>query len=205
MIAVIDYGMGNLGSILSMLRKIGSEAFISSDPKEIASADRIILPGVGSFDTGMHQLKEKGLIDILNKKALVEKVPFLGICLGAQLMTQSSDEGVLAGLGWFSARTLKFNFSGLQGKFPLPNIGWNIVKNRGDTNLLQNMDEDARFYFVHTFYLHSEEPSQVSMTAEYGFEYTVGLERSNILGVQFHPEKSHKFGMQLLTNFLKYY
>src|SRR5213596_1663848 len=113
MIVIVDYGLGNLGSIKNMLRKIGAEAIITSDPITIKSADRIILPGVGAFDTGMHQLNERGLIAILNEKALEQKVPFLGICLGVQLMTRSSEEGVLPGLGWFDAKTEKFDFSKL--------------------------------------------------------------------------------------------
>lgn len=203
MITIVDYGIGNLGSIENMLQKIGQQSTITSDPQILADAEKIILPGVGAFDTGMNHLRDSGLIEILNKKALIDRVPVLGICLGAQMMTQSSEEGVSKGLGWFNAHTLKFDFSEIPGKWPLPNIGWRDVIDAGKSNLLSGFEEIPRFYFVHTYYMKPDENSSsiVSMKTQYGYEYVCGLSKDNLHCVQFHPEKSHKFGMHLLRNF----
>lgn len=205
MTVIIDYGMGNLGSIFNMLKKNGHASVITSDVSIIKEATRLILPGVGAFDSGMTKLEGLGLIDILNQKVIVEKTPILGICLGVQLMTQSSEEGIKRGLSWFDARTKKFDLAQLPDKYPLPNMGWRqteIVKN---DLLFDNLDVNAWFYFVHTYYLESNNVSEVAMKSSYGIDFTVSLIKENILGVQFHPEKSHKFGMQLLNNFIKYY
>jgi len=201
MIVIVDYGIGNLGSIKNMLRKIGAPSKISSDPAEIQAATKLILPGVGAFDTGMRQLRESGLIDLLNRRALEARVPILGICLGAQLMTRSSDEGVEAGLGWFDADTLRMEFNAIPGKWPLPNIGWREVHGREDYPLMQGYESTPRFYFVHSYYMKPDEPDLASVTSEYGFEFACGLSRENLHCVQFHPEKSHSFGMRLLKNF----
>lgn len=203
MIAIVDYGLGNLGSIANMLRKIGAKPSITSDPIVLQDAEKIILPGVGAFDTGMHHLIQSGLLDILNRKALIERVPVLGICLGAQMMTESSEEGTSKGLGWFKARTLKFDFSKIPGKWPLPNIGWRDVVDVGHSRLLAGFDEVPRFYFVHAYYMKPDTDFDeiVSMKSSYGIEYVCGLSNDNLHCVQFHPEKSHKFGMQLLRNF----
>lgn len=205
MIAIVDYGMGNLGSIKNMLRKIGAQAIITSDPQEIIKAEKLILPGVGSFDSGIKNLTQLGLIEVLNQRVLNDKVPILGVCLGIQLMTNESDEGEMGGLGWFDAKTIKFNTKVVEEKLLLPNIGWRDVLLNKPSKLYKDMYEDPRFYFVHTYHLVSNNPSDVSMSANYGYDYVVGLERDNILGVQFHPEKSHKFGMKLYENFIRYY
>lgn len=204
MIVIVDYGLGNLGSIKNMLRKIGYSSVISSDPDEISRAGKLILPGVGAFDTGMQNLADSGLHDILGHKALVEKIPVLGICLGAQLMTRSSEEGILSGLGWFEAQTLKFRFDGIAGKWPLPNIGWREVHGVNGAPLLSGSTNTPRFYFVHSYFLKPVDPAIVSMNTGYGFEYVCGLSKGNLHCVQFHPEKSHKFGMQLLHNFAEF-
>lgn len=205
MIAIVNYGMGNLGSIKNMLRKVGVESIITSDPDTIYKASKIILPGVGAFDTGMTHLKEMELSDVLNQKALVERAPILGVCLGVQLMTKGSEEGILPGLGWFDAQTKKFNFENVIGKYPLPNMGWLDVQLAKPSKLFENMYEEPRFYFVHTYHLVPNNPTDTSMTACYGYEYVVALEADNIMGVQFHPEKSHKFGIRLYENFIKYF
>jgi glutamine amidotransferase len=202
MITIIDYGMGNLGSIKNMLRKIGQDSIVTSNIKDISIATKLILPGVGSFDSGMKNLKDYGLIDILNEKVKVEKVPILGICLGVQLMTKMSEEGQLPGLGWFDAITTKFDFSELEGRYTLPNMGWQEVAKDKDSPLFKDMYDKARFYFVHTYHLKTNQTNLVSLTSKYGYEYVVGLEDENIMGVQFHPEKSHKFGMKLYENFI---
>lgn len=206
MIVIIDYGMGNLGSIKNMLTKIGSESIISSDLNLISSASKLILPGVGSFDTGMRNLENLGIINVLKQRVLINKTPILGVCLGLQLMTNSSEEGDLKGLGWFDASTVRFNTSIVNDKLLLPNIGWRDVEiNKKKTKLGESMYIDPRFYFVHSYHLIANRESEVSMSSNYGYDFTVGLERDNILGVQFHPEKSHKYGMKLFENFVSYY
>jgi glutamine amidotransferase len=204
-IAIIDYGMGNLGSISNMLKKIGATSIITSDHQEINQATRLILPGVGAFDAGMTRLAELDLIALLNQKVLVNKIPILGICLGMQLMTRSSFEGHLPGLGWFDAETVKFNLTEIIGKYPLPNMGWRQVAIRKDIPLFEGLDKDAWFYFVHNFHANTHCNGEIGMTAEYGYEFVASLTHENILGVQFHPEKSHKYGRRLLENFVNYY
>lgn len=202
---IIDYGVGNIGSIKNMIRKVGGNASIGSKVDDIARADMLVLPGVGAFDSGINHLRASGLLDVLNQRVLDDKVPVLGICLGAQLMTQSSEEGVEKGLGWFDAQTLRMNFTGIPGKWPLPNVGWRNVTAENGYTMLDGFDETPRFYFVHSFYLAPNDPEIVSMKAHYGFEFTCGLRKGNIHCVQFHPEKSHAFGMQFFRNFLKAY
>jgi glutamine amidotransferase len=201
MIVIVDYGIGNLGSIKNMLRKIGAPAKISSDPDEIQTATKLILPGVGAFDTGMRQLRESGLVDLLNRQALEARVPVLGICLGAQLMTRASDEGVEAGLGWFDADTLRMEFDTIPGKWPLPNMGWRDVQHRDSYPLMQGYESTPRFYFVHSYYMKPDNPELASVTSNYGFDFACGLSQANLHCVQFHPEKSHSFGMRFLRNF----
>jgi imidazole glycerol-phosphate synthase subunit HisH len=203
MITIVDYGAGNLGSIQNMLKKIGVESTITSDKSKIESAEKLILPGVGSFDYGMQQLNERDLIQVLNQKVLVNKTPILGICLGVQLFTKKSEEGKIDGLGWFDADTVKFNFPA-ESHLKIPNMGWQEVIIKKQSKLTQNLPDDARFYFVHSYHLSAKE-NDVILTANYGYEYACGLEKENIVGVQFHPEKSHKFGMTILKNFAENY
>lgn len=200
---IIDYGVGNTGSIKNMIRKVGGKASVGSTVDDIALAEMLILPGVGAFDTGINHLRASGLIDVLNQRVLVDKVPVLGICLGAQLMTKSSEEGQEQGLGWFDAKTLKMDFCGISGKWPLPNVGWRNVTAENGYSMLNGIQETPRFYFVHSFYMSPTDPNMVSMNAHYGFEFACGLRRDNIHCAQFHPEKSHAFGMQFFRNFLK--
>jgi glutamine amidotransferase len=203
MITIVDYGLGNLGSIKNMVRKVGGTASIGSTAQDIAQAEMLILPGVGAFDSGMKQLRESGLVDILNQRVLEDKVPVLGICLGAQLMTRSSDEGTEEGLGWFNAQTLKMDFTDIPGKWPLPNVGWRNVEAINSYSMLDGIEETPRFYFVHSYYMSTDNSSIISMTSNYGFNFACGLRQDNIHCAQFHPEKSHAFGMQFFRNFLK--
>jgi glutamine amidotransferase len=205
MIAIIDYGLGNLGSIRNMLKKIGATSQITNDINLIDKADKIILPGVGSFDYGMSKLNELNLVDILWKKAMVDKIPILGICLGVQLMTRGSREGILPGLGWFDAETVPFDFSNFSENLIVPHMGWNRIRPNRETPLLINMHENPKFYFVHSFHLKADRPQDVMLYSTYGYEFASALEKENILGVQFHPEKSHKYGMCLLNNFASRY
>jgi imidazole glycerol-phosphate synthase subunit HisH len=204
MITIIDYKTGNLGSIQNILKRIGEETIITSDKDEIAKASKLILPGVGSFDTGMRNLNELGLIEVLNKKVLVERIPVLGICLGMQLLSGRSEEGLLPGLGWINAETTRFNFKNSL-EYKIPHMGWNFVKLHRESNLFNSMFPDARFYFVHSFFFKANDSSDISASTTYEIEFTSAIERGNILGVQFHPEKSHKFGMKLLKNFVDFY
>jgi glutamine amidotransferase len=201
MIAILDYGVGNLGSIQNMLKKIGKPSIVTGDADVVAAADKLILPGVGSFDTGMKQLNESGLREVLTRRALHDRVPVLGICLGAQMMTRGSEEGSLPGLGWFNAETRRFRFDGIEGKWPLPNIGWREVTAASECTLLEGFEGVPRFYFVHSYYMCADLSENVSMYTTYGQTYACGLQLNNLYCVQFHPEKSHKFGMKMLRNF----
>ncbi len=204
-ITIIDYGAGNLTSIVNMLRKIGYASKISKSPEDIRNADKLILPGVGHFDYGMQKLNESGLVEVLNEEVLVKKKPILGICLGVQLLTEGSDEGSAPGLGWVKGRTVQFDRSRLSEEEKIPHMGWTDLHNYKSEGLLSGMHDHPRFYFVHSFHLQLENPSDVLATAMYGYEFAVGIEHENILGVQFHPEKSHRFGMKLFENYLTLY
>jgi glutamine amidotransferase len=201
-IIVVDYGMGNLGSILNMLKKIGvSDTKVSSNPKDIEHADKLILPGVGAFDTGMQRLRETGLIGLLNEKVLKAKTPTLGICLGMQLLTKASEEGELSGLGWIDAETIRFRFD---QKKTGPHMGWNTVKVQREGTLFKDMYAEPRFYFVHSFHVVSHNLEDVLATTEYGYDFVSVIQHGHIMAAQFHPEKSHKFGMKLYKNFVEY-
>lgn len=200
-IAIVDYGMGNLGSVANMLKKISIKATITSDAAMISQADKLILPGVGAFDSGMKNLEERGLLPVLKTKVLDEKTPILGLCLGMQLLALRSEEGMLPGLGWLDAQVLKFNFAATNFNLKVPHMGWNNLTIRQPHSLFTDFDVDPRFYFVHSYYLDCANHQDILATTHYGFEFTSVVGKENILGVQFHPEKSHKFGMKLLQNF----
>lgn len=197
MIVIVDYGMGNLGSIQNMLRKVGAEATVTADPKIIAAADKLILPGVGAFDRAMENLNRLGIVPMLNEQVLNVRKPVLGICLGMQLMTKRSDEGVLSGLGWLDAETLKFDNIAQR----VPHMGWNTVEIVRKDPLFEDMYAEPRFYFVHSYYVKCNDGSNVLTTTKYGEDFCSSFVKSNIRGVQYHPEKSHKFGMRILKNF----
>jgi glutamine amidotransferase len=200
MIVIIDYGMGNTGSIVNMFKKIGIESKISSDINEIENASKLILPGVGSFDNGMRNISDRGLLDILNKKVLYDKTPVLGICLGCQLITRTSEEGSLPGLGWIGADTVRFNFDGVNSHLKIPHMGWNTVSINNNHPLVNNLMGEQRYYFVHSYHLKCYNEEDVLMKTHYGYDFPSAVNRENITGLQFHPEKSHHFGMQLLKN-----
>lgn len=200
MITIVDYKVGNLGSIQNMLKKIGAKSEITSDPVKLKFAEKIILPGVGAFDSGVDSLKKYNLWDVLNEKVLVEKKPILGICLGSQLLCNSSEEGKQKGLGWIDAQVKKFNFN--DRCFKVPHIGWNYTDLRKNSKLFKDMYEDPKFYFVHSYYMSVDDNSGLTKT-NYSFDFDSAIEKDNIMGVQFHPEKSHKYGMKLLENFVR--
>lgn len=184
-----------------MLKKIGIESTsLSSNRNEIENASKLILPGVGSFDNGMRNICDRGLLDILNRKVLYDKTPILGICLGCQLITRSSEEGDLQGLGWIDADTVRFRFNGDNSNLKIPHMGWNTVSFNKDHPLVKTLTGEQRYYFVHSYHLKCNNDEDVLMKTHYGYDFPSAVNRGNITGFQFHPEKSHKFGMQLLKN-----
>jgi glutamine amidotransferase len=200
-ITIIDYGAGNIGSIVNMISRMGGKSIISSSIEDLLNAKKIILPGVGSFDFGMQKLLETGYIETLEKKVLEEKVPILGICLGAQMMCKNSDEGNLQGLGWFDANVKKFEFEN-KNELRIPHMGWNYIQNKKDNLITEGLAEKSKFYFVHSYYISSNNQSEILLETNYGLPFVSALQKENIYAVQFHPEKSHKFGMQLFKNFI---
>lgn len=175
---------------------------ISSNPAQVADAAKILLPGVGHFGKAMENLARSGLADALNEAVLVKRVPILGICLGMQLMAASSSESDSAGLGWFGGSVLRFDIAD-KLHFKVPHIGWNQVRQRKNSRLLKGITDDAEFYFVHSYYYAPVDEEEVLLTSEYSCNFTCGIERDNIFGVQFHPEKSHEAGMKMLRNFVE--
>jgi len=199
MITIIDYGMGNLGSIRNMLKKIGADSEITAEPARIAAATKLVLPGVGAFDAGMENLDKSGLVPLLNERVRRDEVPVLGICLGMQLMTHSSSEGERPGLGWVDAKAVRFVPA--DATLKVPHMGWNIARPVRDDALLEGLPRESRFYFVHSYYVACERREDVLLTTFYGADFDSGFRRGNVWGVQFHPEKSHRFGMHLMRNF----
>jgi glutamine amidotransferase len=203
MIVVIDYGMGNVGSILNMLKRIGAKALLSSKLDDVAEAEKLILPGVGAFDHGMKNLEALGLIPVLDQRVRRQATPILGICLGMQLFTLRSEEGVRDGLGWFEGETVRFKMEGRTEQLRVPHMGWNTAQTVTPSPLFEHSSADSRFYFVHSYHVTCHDPSDVLATTRYGYEFVSAVQKGRMVGVQFHPEKSHKFGMQILKNFVE--
>ena len=201
MIVIVDYGLGNLQSIRNMLRKIGADGVISGDPAVVRDATRLILPGVGAFDEGMRSIEAAGLVAPLRTAALERGVPLLGICLGMQLLGRRSEEGTLPGLGFLDADVVRFAF-GDRPPLKVPHMGWNYIRPARPDPLLAGLEHDARFYFVHTYHMVCHDPADSLAEAEYGIPFCAAVRRGTIAAVQFHPEKSHRFGMRLLQNFV---
>ncbi|NNM95487.1 MAG: imidazole glycerol phosphate synthase subunit HisH [Bacteroidia bacterium] len=199
-VVIVDYGLGNPASIQNMLRRLGYNSLITSAVEAIHAADKIILPGVGAFAKGMQNLKESGLSEILNRKVLQEKTPVLGICLGMQLITLHSEEGNADGLGWIPAQTKKFSFND-NAKLPVPHMGWMDINIEKNHPLFRNSGNNPRYYFAHSYYISHDTPYSIA-TATYGITFACAFARENIMGVQFHPEKSHSFGLNILNNFI---
>lgn len=201
MIAVIDYEMGNVGSVLNMLKKLGVPAKLTGDRGELARAGGLILPGVGSFDQGMQRLHDRGLVAPLHELVLGERKPVLGICLGMQLMAAGSSEGSVPGLGWFDSQVQLFQRDPLQPQLRIPHMGWNFIQPEEPVDpLLADLPADPRYYFVHSYYFPAGIPHAIA-TTRHLVPFTSALARDNIRGCQFHPEKSHSFGLRLLRNF----
>lgn len=199
MITIVNYGMGNLGSLLNMFRRIGVLAKIESDPQVISTAEKLVLPGVGAFDAAMQRINSvPGLRAALDSRALADKVPVLGVCLGMQLLTDGSEEGSLPGLGWIRGKAQRFP---RHLDIKVPHMGWNVAHPMSSAPLISGIGPAPRYYFVHSYYVTAENPSHSLMRTTYGLDFDSAIGSDNILGVQFHPEKSHKFGMQILKNF----
>jgi len=205
-ITIIDYGICNIKSVVNMLRKIGADSQIASNPSDLNLAKKLILPGVGSFDKGIENLKKRGFISALNKKVIDEGIPVLGICLGMQLFANMSEEGNRHGLGWIDGNVKKFNFNTSKEnneKLKIPNMGWNNVYPIKDHFLFKDIPQPMRFYFAHSYHYCCSKDNEVAK-ANYGYAFSCAIVKDNIIGVQFHPEKSHKYGMQTLRNFVEY-
>jgi glutamine amidotransferase len=202
MIAIIDYGVGNLASIQNMFKKIGIKSIITSKTEEISDAGKLLLPGVGAFDTCSSKLRDSGLVDCISQRVLIEKVPIIGICVGMQLLHEESEEGKLPGLGWIKGKIVKFRKDRLPPGYKVPHMGWSEVHISKPSLILDGL-EDARFYFVHSFHSELNSNQDELLSVDYGYPFTAAVQNANITGVQFHPEKSHKFGMKLLENFSK--
>ncbi|MCH8332208.1 MAG: imidazole glycerol phosphate synthase subunit HisH [Bacteroidetes bacterium] len=202
MIAIIDYGLGNLRSIQYKLKRFQVESIITSDPSELDKAEKLILPGVGAFGKGMENIEKNGLREILDKKVLEDKTPILGICLGMQLFTNRSEEGNVDGLGWIDGTTRKFDFEN-GSELKIPHVGWNSVAIANGNRFIQDIDDDSVFYFVHSYYVECNDETDVLADTNYGVDFVSILNKGNIYGTQFHLEKSRLLGVQMLANFCK--
>jgi len=204
MVAIVDYGVGNLGSIRNMFKRIGIDACVTRNPVEISAASRLILPGVGAFDAAMTKLSESGLIDVLNREVLERGKPILGICLGMQLLANRSEEGRLPGLGWISAEVRSFVGVMPDTTLKIPHMGWSDTVSICGHPLFSGLESESRFYYVHSYFLDAGSDAGRIAEADYGIPFTAAVAQQNIFGVQFHPEKSHRFGMTLLGNFVNH-
>ena len=202
MLVIVDYNLGNHRSILNMLKKAGVPVAISSSIRDIENAEKLILPGVGAFDNGMINLQEMGLVAVLTEKVLKQQTPILGICLGMQLLVRRSEEGRLPGLGWIKGEVVRFLFNPMQNGLKIPHMGWNSVNVMYPDALFKGLEE-ARFYFVHSYHVLCEHQEDVVATTHYGYNFVSSFRCSTIIGTQFHPEKSHTYGLRLLKNFIE--
>ena len=200
-VTIIDYGMGNIGSLENMVERVGGKVAVARTREELMAAQKLILPGVGAFDNGMKRLDELGLAEALSQKVFFEKVPLLGICLGMQLLTKGSEEGALPGLGLIDAKTVMFRLS--DPSLRVPHMGWNEVSVKKESPLFFEMPPEPSFYFVHSYYVVCESASDVLTTTRYGLEFVSSIQKGNVFATQFHPEKSHKFGKRLVQNFVE--
>lgn len=206
MITIVDYQIGNLTSIQNMLKKNGFESIIATDIEQIEKGEKFILPGVGSFEYGIEKLRSMDYFDLFEKKILHEKKTILGVCLGAQLLFEESEEGNSPkGLGWLKGRVIKFKPESMGIIEKIPHMGWNNIEPQKPSKLLSGLEIENRFYFVHSYHILCDNKSDELSRTNYGYSFVSGVERGNILGVQFHPEKSHRFGMQLYRNFANNY
>lgn len=203
MIAIVDYGLGNVKAFLNIYKHLSIHAYSAKNAEELLGASKIILPGVGSFDFAMTQLNKSGMLEALNSSVLLRKIPVLGVCVGMQMMAQSSEEGSLPGLGWIEGKVKKLRGSGMVNNevFLLPHMGWNQIHSNFSHRILTGLLEFSKFYFLHSYYLDCVNKENELAFANYGQKMCAIVAQSNIFGIQCHPEKSHKFGIQFLKNF----
>jgi len=202
MIGILNYGVGNIKAFSNILKSLGFDFKVIESGEAILAVDKLILPGVGSFDSVMEKLEHANVMEELSSFALNKKRPVLGVCVGMQILADSSEEGQKKGLGWIKGKVNKFNFSNLKTKPMVPQIGWNevLIKNQ-NCNLLKNLETNPHFYFLHSYYFECEKQLNAIAVTDYGFEFCSAVNHENIYGTQFHPEKSHQNGIQLLKNF----
>jgi len=201
-VAIINTGVGNLGAIPNMLARLGVTARVTLDPVEIESADRIVLPGVGSFDAALRNLTASGVLEVLRYRVIECGTPLLGVCLGMELLADRSEEGSMGGLGWIPGEMVRFRFDDIHPPPRIPHMGWNIIRPTCDAPLLRDLGDRPRFYFAHSFHFRAADPSHVIGVTDYGGSFASAIQRDNIVGIQFHPEKSHRFGLAIFRNFL---
>jgi imidazole glycerol-phosphate synthase subunit HisH len=201
MITIVHYGLGNISAFANVYERLNIPVSIATTADDLKTADKIILPGVGSFDHAMNKLNVSGMRSTLEERVLVQRVPVLGICVGMQMLGQSSEEGVLPGLGWIDGTVIRFDVTVFKSKTQLPHMGWNTIQPVNRERLLANIDHDSRFYFLHSYYFQCRNQTDTIATTTYGIPFSSAVGHMNIYGVQFHPEKSHQWGIQLLKNF----
>ena len=201
-IIIIDYGMGNLSSVKRKLSRIKVDALITSNPHDVLTADKIILPGVGHFQMAMENIMRLNLLDVLNEAVLIKHKPILGICLGMQLMANKSEEGNVPGLGWIDGDVVRFKVSNTK-TYKIPHMGWNSINIQKESRIMSGLNNSSSFYFVHSYYVNCNDKNDILCKTNYGIEYTSAVEKNNITGMQFHPEKSHDEGLQIINNFAK--
>jgi imidazole glycerol-phosphate synthase subunit HisH len=204
MISIVDYRLGNVFAITNLYKRLSIPTKLVSTPEELEGAERIILPGVGAFDWAMRCLTESGMRPALDRLVLEDKVPVLGICVGMHMMAKRSEEGSLEGLGWLDAEVKKFDPQAGESARRLPHMGWNDVRAAHGDGLFSELDTDAKFYFLHSYYMAVGTEDQVLGHADYQGQFTCSVSHENVYGVQFHPEKSHRWGVQLLKNFAEH-
>jgi len=203
MVTIVDFGMGNLRSIQHKMLRMGIECAVSSEPAEVARAEVLVLPGVGHFARGMANLRHLGLIELLHQKVMAEKTPVMGICLGMQLFSKWSEEGEVEGLGWIDAVTRRFRFDGALAHLKIPHVGWNEIRPVRASPLLDSIESRQRFYFTHSYHVVCSNQADVLATTSYGYDFVSCVEQGHLFGTQFHPEKSHRRGMELVRNFVR--
>lgn len=201
MIHIVDYGLGNIQAFLTMFKRLGLEATRATTAADLIGAHKIILPGVGAFDHAMELLEQSGMRPALENLVMKDKVPVLGICVGMQILANSSAEGNLPGLGWVPGKVRSFRSDERSASLPMPHMGWNDVQPKPSSPIFSGLESEARFYFLHSYFFDCDEPSHVDAVASYGLDFSCAVAAGNVYGVQFHPEKSHHFGAQLLKNF----
>ena len=201
MIHIVDYGLGNVQAFLTIFKRLGFDAIRAKAASDLIGASKIILPGVGAFDHAIELLEQSGMRPALETLVLQDKVPVLGICVGMQILASASDEGRLPGLGWVPGKVRAFRANEKSAGLPLPHMGWNDVQPKSGLPIFAGLESDARFYFLHSYFFECDEPSHVAAVASYGLDFNCAVSAGNVHGVQFHPEKSHHFGAQLLKNF----